>query len=130
MPESTTAHLMTKVSLAANVATLVPICTVLALGVDRVDRVYGGSTQARGILLSIYLAITLLSLALLARPDARMISALLLVQVLYKVTTPFTVGTLLNPVVISNLVLAALHTVTLVVLFRAERDARPRTASP
>jgi hypothetical protein len=125
MPEHTTTQLMTKLSLAANVAVLVPICTLVALGVDRIDRVYGGSTQARVILLSIYLAITLLSLALLVRPDPRMISALLLVQVLYKITTPFTVGTFLNPVVVSNLAVAVLHTVTLVLLFRADRAARP-----
>lgn len=125
MPEHTTIQLMSRLSLAANVAVLVPICTVIALGADRIDRVYGGSTQARGILLSIYIVITLLSLALLARPDPRMISALLLVQVLYKVTTPFTVGTLMNPVVVSNLAVAVLHTVTLVLLFPAERAARP-----
>lgn len=69
-----------------------------------------------GVLLSIYVAIAVLSLVLLLRPDRRMISALLLVQVVYKVTTPITVGTLANPVVISNLAISVIHTVTLVLL--------------
>ena len=46
----------------------------------------------------------------------RMASVLLGLQVVYKVTTPFTVGTLKNPVVISNLVIAATHLVTLYVV--------------
>lgn len=129
MPDHTTAALMARLSLSANVAVLVPICTGLAIGADRLDRVYGGSTQARGILLSIYLAITVLSLVLLVRPDPRMTMALLSVQVIYKVTTPFTVGTLENPVVISNLVVAALHTTTIVLLLRADEWSVQRTGS-
>jgi hypothetical protein len=43
---------------------------------------------------------------------------LLLVQVIYKFTTPFTVGSFTNPVVLSNLVIATLHLVTLVVIYR------------
>ena len=41
-----------------------------------------------------------------------------MVQILYKLTTPVTVGTLQNPVVISNLGIAMFHTVTLVVIWR------------
>jgi hypothetical protein len=44
------------------------------------------------------------------------------VQVIYKITTPFTVGRLQNPIVISNLVVAALHSVTLVSIFRLYGD--------
>ena len=87
-----------------------------ALDTAWVGRAYGEATQARGVLLSIYVAIAVLSLVLLLRPDRRMISALLLVQVVYKVTTPITVGTLANPVVISNLAISVIHTVTLVLL--------------
>ena len=36
-----------------------------------------------------------------------------------KVTTPFTVGTLRNPVVLSNLLIAAVHTVTVGLIWRA-----------
>jgi hypothetical protein len=123
MPDHTITTLMTKLSLTANVAVLVPVCTALALGAERLERVYGGSTQARGILLSIYLAIAVMSLVLLVRPDPRMTTALLLVQVLYKITTPFTVGTLQNAVVISNLIVAVLHTTTIVLLLRSDRTA-------
>jgi hypothetical protein len=45
------------------------------------------------------------------------------VQVLYKITTPLTTGSISNPVVISNLLIAAVHIATLVVLLRA--DVRP-----
>jgi len=46
---------------------------------------------------------------------------LLLVQILYKVTTPFTVGGFTNPVVISNLFVAALHLITLYLILRTIR---------
>jgi hypothetical protein len=75
--------------------------------------VFGDWTPARGILLSIYMAIAVASAALLVRPDPRMASILLGLQIIYKVTTPFTVGTLKNPVVISNLVIAVTHLGTL-----------------
>jgi hypothetical protein len=39
------------------------------------------------------------------------------VQFVYKLTTPVTVGTLLNPVVVSNLGIAGFHAVTLVLIF-------------
>ncbi|HSM65063.1 MAG TPA: hypothetical protein VK860_02040 [Ilumatobacteraceae bacterium] len=116
---------MIKLSLALNIAVLVPIGTGLALDTGWVGRAYGESTQARGILLSIYLAIAVLSLVLLIRPDRRMTTALLLVQVIYKVTTPFTVGTLQNPVVISNLAIAAVHTATLVLILRTQKSTPP-----
>ncbi|HSL60007.1 MAG TPA: hypothetical protein VK866_19330 [Acidimicrobiales bacterium] len=112
---------MITLSLSLNIAVLVPIGTGLALDTGWVARAYGESTQARGILLSIYLAIAVLSLVLLIRPDRRMVAALLLVQVLYKVTTPFTVGTLENPVVLSNLAITAVHTATLLLMLRANR---------
>ncbi len=109
-----------KLSLILNVLALVPICTALILDADRITRAYGPATEGRAVLLSIYLSILAMSLVLLKRPDARMISALLAVQVIYKVTTPFTVGTLANPAVISNLAIAALHSVTLWYLLRSQ----------
>ena len=42
-----------------------------------------------------------------------MVAALLAVQIIYKLTTPFTVQSLSNPVVLSNLAIAAFHAVTL-----------------
>lgn len=116
---------MIKLSLTLNIAVLVPIVIGLALDTGWVARAYGDSTQARDILLSIYLAIALLSLVLLIRPDRRMTTALLFVQVVYKVTTPFTVGTLQNPVVISNLAISVVHTATLILMLRESRTVGP-----
>jgi hypothetical protein len=42
------------------------------------------------------------------------------VQALYKITTPLTVGTIANPVVVSNLVIAGFHTATLMCLWRGQ----------
>jgi hypothetical protein len=78
---------------------------------------YGEATPARAILLSVYMAIGLCSGLLLIRREPKAVAALLLVQVLYKVTTPLTVGTVTNPVVASNLIVAVVHTATLVCLW-------------
>jgi hypothetical protein len=75
-------------------------------------------TAARGILLSIYLSILIASGVLLVFRNPGSVAALLAVQVIYKLTTPFTVGTLQNPVVISNLGIALFHSLTLVVIWR------------
>ena len=63
------------------------------------------------------MAIGVCSVLLLIRRVPKAVAALLLVQVLYKVTTPLTVGTVTNPVVVSNLIVAAIHTATLVCLW-------------
>jgi hypothetical protein len=71
--------------------------------------------------LSVYGSILLVSLALLFKPLPILVAPLLLVQVLYKLTTPFTVGSFTNPVVISNLIVAVLHLITLYLIFRTIR---------
>ncbi len=100
-------------SLAVNIMVLVPVCYSLLAGAGWTASAYGPDTPARGILLSIYLAILLCSIALVFKPIPAMIAALLIVQIVYKVTTPFTVGNVSNPVVVSNLVIAAFHSITL-----------------
>lgn len=100
-------------SLAVNVLVLIPVGGSLLADTAWVTDAYGPHTQARGILISIYAAILFASVALLFIRDTRMVASLLAVQVIYKVTTPLTVGTLANPVIISNLVIAGLHLVTL-----------------
>ena len=104
-------------SLLLNIAVLTPVCIGLISDAQWAREAYGEGTAARGILLSIYFAIAALSASLLWIGDARMVAALLLVQVIYKVTTPFTVGTIQNPVVVSNLLIAAFHTVTLLLIW-------------
>lgn len=104
-------------SLAINIAVLVPVCASLLLGAAWIERAFGPPGPARGILASVYLAILIVSLALLVWRQPWAIAALLLVQVTYKLTTPFTVGTLRNPVVLSNLAIAAFHLAALASLW-------------
>ena len=111
--------LMTSLSLLLNLAVLVPVCGSLLVSAPWTVAAYGPPSPARGILLSIYLAIGLLSALLLLRPVPAAVAALLAVQILYKITTPLTTGSISNPVVISNLLIAAVHAATLVVLVQA-----------
>ncbi len=113
-------RLMVVLSLLINVAVLLPVCAGLLTDASWTTSAYGEWTPARAILLSIYLAIGLVSVLLLVRREPKAVAALLLVQVLYKVTTPLTVGTLANPVVVSNLVIAGFHTATLMCLWRSQ----------
>lgn len=108
------------ISLAINILVLVPVCAGLLGNMSWTQSAYGAPSAARGILLSIYLAILvvsiLLALLLAISPSSQwtdMAIALFAVQVAYKVTTPFTVGTLRNPVVISNVLIAAVHAATI-----------------
>jgi hypothetical protein len=117
-------------SLLTNVAVLIPVCGGLLLGASWAAEAYGGATAARGILLSVYVAILAVSVGLLLKPDPLLVAPLLLVQVLYKVTTPFTVGTLANPVVISNIAVATLHLITLSLIYgQLRRTASTRHAA-
>jgi len=52
-------------------------------------------------------------MALLFKQEPMLLAPLLLVQVLYKLTTPFTVGSFVHPVVVSNIGIAAIHMTTL-----------------
>jgi hypothetical protein len=107
---------MIYVSLAVNILVLIPIIVLMLLRSPVIDTAWGSYSQARGILMSIYFAILVVSLLLLFTPAPEFVFALLLVQVIYKVTTPLTVG-IKNPVVISNLLIAALHVFTLLSIF-------------
>lgn len=114
---------MVRFSLCLNIAVLIPVCAGLLLNAMWASWSYGEASAARGILLSMYLAIGLVSVLLLLRPDPMHAAPLLLVQVIYKLTTPFTVGTLANPVVLSNLLIAAVHAMTLTLIVRHFRAA-------
>ena len=112
---------MIRLSLLLNIFVLTPICAGLITNASWIGEAYGPFTAARGILLSVYLSIGVVSLLLLLAPEPRAVRALLLVQVLYKLTTPVTVGTFSNPVVVSNLGIAAFHCATIVTIFLAMR---------
>jgi hypothetical protein len=110
------------ISLAVNIVVLIPILVLTALKSPIVDSAWGVATESRGILMSIYFAILAVSVALLFYPVPAFVFALLLVQVIYKVTTPFTVGSISNPVVISNLFIAAFFIITLIAIYPTVKD--------
>lgn len=105
-------------SLALNVLVLVPVCLGLLTKAGWTLSAYGPDSAARAILMSVYLAILLCSAGLMAKPVPMMVAALLLVQIIYKLITPFAVGNLTNPVVVSNLAIAAFHSITLWSIWR------------
>ena len=100
-------------SLSLNIAVLIPVCIGLLANAAWTRKAYGERSPARGILLSIYGAIFVMSAVLLFRGQPAQAVPLLWMQVLYKVTTPLSVGTLRNPVVLTNLGVAAFHIATL-----------------
>jgi hypothetical protein len=108
---------MIYLSLGLNILVLIPIVVLMAINSPFVDEAWGEFTAARGILMSIYLSILVVSVFLVFRPAPSFVAALLIVQVVYKLTTPFTVGTFLNPVAISNLAISVLHIATLATIF-------------
>jgi hypothetical protein len=71
---------MITLSLLLNVAVLVPVCGGLLADAKWAVDVYGNATPARGILLSVYIAIGSISLLLLVLHDPKLTAALLLVQ--------------------------------------------------
>lgn len=104
---------MVRVSLGLNIAVLIPVCAVLILNVTPFVDAWGPATPARGILLSMYLSILILSIGLWMQRNPMLVAPLLAMQICYKVTTPITVGTITNPVVISNVAIAIVHAITL-----------------
>ena len=104
--------LFPKLSLALNILVLIPVCSGLLFNANWAIDSYGTETPARGILLAIYLSILIFSAVLLFKFDAKMVVALLTVQILYKLMSPIAVGTLTNPVIISNLLIAAFHLIS------------------
>jgi hypothetical protein len=105
-------------SLAINIFVLVPVCFGLITKADWTVAAYGPETAARGILLSVYLAILVCSAGLVFKPVPATVASLLLVQIVYKLTTPFTVGSFAHPVVISNIAIAGFHCITVWAIWR------------
>jgi hypothetical protein len=105
-----------------NIVVLIAVAGSLLTDASWIRSAYGDRTPARDILVAIYLAILLSSaaflVAVLVAPAPWLVgavAALLGVQVIYKVLTAVTVRSAFrNPVVLSNLGIAAVHVVTLV----------------
>lgn len=110
-----------KLSLILNILVLIPVSSGILLNSFWAVEAYGPDAPARGILLSIYLAILIVSVVLLVKFDAKFVMALLAVQVIYKVLSPIMVGTLTNPVIISNLFIAIFHSLSVWKLAQSEK---------
>lgn len=115
---------MLLLSLLLNIAVLIPVTGGLLVdsfggGAEWVRECYGPDSSGRRILLAVYLSIGIVSAGLLVWRLPLAIAALLAVQIVYKVLTPLTVGSFENPVVISNLLIAAFHAATLAMCWRA-----------
>lgn len=123
-------NIMIRISLKINVVVLIAVCSVLIAFSNShpVVSVWGPPTAGRGILLSVYFAILFVSVLLFVchihnenkTPIEHMVAALLMTQILYKITTPATAGAS-NPVAISNLVVSVLHLGTLFLLWRQHK---------
>ena len=110
---------MVTTSLILNILVLIPVCLTLLFNVEKMQDVAGVFTPARGILLAIYVSILLASSFLLFFMDVKLAFALFSIQIVYKVLTPFTVKSIKNPIVISNLVIAAFHLVTVITMLKS-----------
>lgn len=106
-------HNMITASLTMNILVLIPVCLTLLLNFEKMNVAAGIFTPARGILLAIYISILFASCFLLFFMDVKLAFALFSIQIVYKVLTPFTVKSIKNPIVISNLVIAVFHTMTI-----------------
>lgn len=104
---------MLTLSLILNIVVLIPVCGSLAGDADWTRAAYGEPTPARAILLSIYAAILAVSALALVAPMPQAAAGLLLAQVVYKAISPFAARTWRNPVILSNLGIAAFHAATL-----------------
>jgi hypothetical protein len=101
--------LFPKISLILNILVLIPVCLGILLKANWAAESYGIESPARSILLSIYLAILIFSVVRLFKFDPKMVMALLSVQIIYKLLSPIMAGTITNPVIISNLFIALVH---------------------
>lgn len=104
---------MITASLILNIAVLIPVCFFMLTNNLRMAKTMGEFTPARGILLSMYTTILLASILLLLFLDSTLAFALFFMQIVYKLLSPFTVKTIKNPVVISNIFIAIFHLVTI-----------------
>lgn len=102
------------VALWLNIALLVPVVAVLLFIPRLAIRLYGNQTPARGVVLALYLTLIAASVLFLVWPLEPGIITLLAVQISYKVLSAFTIRVLTNPLVIGNLLIAAIQTGLLV----------------
>lgn len=108
------------ISHVVNVLVAGSVGILLLLNAPGMVAVYGEASPARSILVSVYLAIAITSaFALLFPAYSIMIAKVLFpLQIIYKVSTIVTVGSITHPVVVSNVLISVLHAISLFVIFR------------
>ncbi len=111
---------MVTASLLLNIIVLIPVCIALLVNYRHMEFAAGIFTPARGILLAIYLTILTASFALLFFTDFKLAFGLFVMQIIYKVLSPFTVKSIKNPIVICNVLIAAFHLVTVYSMIQAD----------
>jgi NhaP-type Na+/H+ or K+/H+ antiporter len=130
-----TKSILPAVSLTLNILVLIPICCLILFFNDAADFPYDGNTASRQILLCVYLAILILSAALLiARsylaPNNTAVGTLLTLQIVYKVLTVGFVTNPVNPVKWSNLGIAFFHSWTIYAIRNDIKDGFGIVANP
>lgn len=87
--------------------------------VPKLTRVFGQDSPGLRILASLYLSIAILSLFALIHQEYLISIAYVLfsLQIVYKVISAFSVRDFKNPVVISNLVIATIHAISIYTLY-------------
>ncbi len=112
--------LLVTLSHIVNVLVAGGIGMLLLLNLPSITAVYGEATPARSILTSVYLAIAVVSLFALIFPSYSIAIAKVLfpLQILYKLSTIITVGSIIHPVVVSNVLISILHAVSLFMIFK------------
>jgi hypothetical protein len=116
------ANRMLSISTILNIVVLVPVISVILLDLIQVERVWGENQPSRQILVSIYIAILISTLALFfLKGQTKLIIAVTIfsMQIMYKtLTAVLVVNALSNPVVLSNLAINIVHLSTLFVIFK------------
>ena len=115
---------MIQLSTVITIAVLIPVIIAIFLDPLQVQRTWGTNQPSRQILVSIYIAILIASIALLFLTSKTKIIVGVTVfsmQVVYKILTALlVVNAFTNPVILSNLVITLVHLSTLYVVFKHE----------
>ncbi len=110
---------MITASLILNIIVLIPVCFTLIMNFDEMQKTAGIFTPARGVLLAIYLTILAASAFLLFFMEIKLAFALFVMQIVYKLISPFTVMSIKNPIVICNLLIAGFHLITIFTILKS-----------
>ena len=110
---------MIAASLILNIIVLIPVCLALISDFERMQKIAGSFTPARGILLAMYITILLSSILLLFFQQPILAFALFFMQIVYKYLSPITVKTVKNPIVVSNLLIATFHLITVFTIVKS-----------